>query len=307
VHTDPLPFDHIPDPETPDNRTGTADLAVPLPDRAGTPFDAIRRRDGDGAEYWSARDLMPLLGYQSWQKFELAVDRATIAAKSTGADTSRHFTGTNKVIKGGRWGEQTVSDVHLSRYGCYLVAMNGDPRKPQIAAAQTYFAVRTHEAETATAASGPQLTRLELIHLACQAELERLAAEQRAITAEAANAELIPKAQAHDAYLAAPNNGRLVREVAQLLGYTERALRQFLIDQRMIYPRYAPCTTTQYDAYASLAHHFKPVETVVNHQWGPCSHFTLYVLPSGTELIRRRAHRTHPGTCTGPGPSQRSL
>jgi DNA-damage-inducible protein D len=263
---------------------------APTTSTAESPFDSIRRYTDDGAEYWSARELMPLLGYETWEGFKEVLGRATTAAHTTTTQVTDHFRHASKVIEGGRWGQQTVTDHHMTRYGCYLVAMNGDPsRKPEIAAAQTYFAVRTREAETAAPATRPQMTRLQLIDLAREAELERLAAEERAAVAEATVAELTPKAEAHDAYLAAPNAGRLVREVAHLLGWKERALRQFLIDERLIYTRYTPCVSTQYDPYAQHAHHFKAVETVITHQWGHCSHFTLYVLPSGIELIRRRA------------------
>lgn len=109
-----------------------------------SPFDAIRQTREDGTEYWSARDLMQAMNYTQWRKFEGAIDRARSSAGSHG---SHHFAGADKVIPGGRWGNQTVSDVELTRYGAYLVVMNGDPRKPEIAAAQSYFAVKTREAE----------------------------------------------------------------------------------------------------------------------------------------------------------------
>lgn len=115
-------------------------------DSTSSPFDAIRFV-GEEGEWWSARDLMSLLGYDSWRRFEDTVERARAACTNSGQDEPDHFADTVKVIRAGRWGEQNVSDVRLTRYACYLLAQNGDPRKPEIARAQTYFAVKTREAE----------------------------------------------------------------------------------------------------------------------------------------------------------------
>ncbi len=119
---------------------------------SASPFDAIKRVRPDGSEYWYAREVMPLLGYTKWQAFQEAIERATTACQKANHSLSDHFTGTRKVIPGGRWGHQSVKDYVLSRYACYLVAMNGDPCKPEIAAAQTYFAIRTRQAEQAAEA-----------------------------------------------------------------------------------------------------------------------------------------------------------
>jgi DNA-damage-inducible protein D len=107
-----------------------------------SPFDAIRRTDEAG-EYWSARELMPLLGYGAdWRNFDAAVHRARTAAANTGADVTGLFVAVTE-NSGGR----PRLDYRLGRYACYLVAMNGDPRKGEIAKAQRYFAVKTREAE----------------------------------------------------------------------------------------------------------------------------------------------------------------
>jgi DNA-damage-inducible protein D len=143
----------IPDP-------GRASKAVEiLTSGSTTPFDAIRRDTLEGREYWSARDLMPLLGYERWERFADAIDRAKVSAHNSGYDVAQNFPAAAKV-SGTRGPAQ--ADYHLSRYACYLVALNGDPRKPEIAAAQTYFVIKTREAETQRA---PQ-TREERLALA---------------------------------------------------------------------------------------------------------------------------------------------
>ncbi|AWN24036.1 hypothetical protein DKM44_12985 [Deinococcus irradiatisoli] len=93
---------------------------------------------------------MPILGYDTWRRFAESVERASIACKNSGHDPEDHFVGVGKVITGGKGAQQTVEDYRLSRYACYLTAMNGDPRKPEIALAQTYFAIKTREAELGT-------------------------------------------------------------------------------------------------------------------------------------------------------------
>src|SRR5271167_3378122 len=98
--------------------------------RPGSPFDAIRRLTPEGQEYWSARDLMPLLGYERWERFADAIDRAKDTAHNSGHDVAQNFPNAAKV-SGQRGPAQ--ADYHLSRYACYLVALNGDSRKPEVA------------------------------------------------------------------------------------------------------------------------------------------------------------------------------
>src|SRR5689334_7508760 len=93
-----------------------------------SPFDRIRQIE-DGQEYWSARDLQKLMGYVEWRKFEDAIERAIIACKNSGFEPESNFGLAAKVIKKGRYGSYTVDDYRLTRYACYLVAMNSDPRK----------------------------------------------------------------------------------------------------------------------------------------------------------------------------------
>ncbi len=111
-------------------------------------FDSIKQVNPYGEDYWSARDLMPLLGYgKRWQNFEEVIKKAMIACTETGNIIERHFTDASKSSPMPHGGERPMKDYYLSRFACYLVAQNGDPRKPEIAAAQVYFAVSTRAYE----------------------------------------------------------------------------------------------------------------------------------------------------------------
>lgn len=121
-----------------------------------SPFDSIRHEDTDG-EFWLARELMPLLGYTRWNEFEDVIDRAKAACQNTGNSILQHFSGSTLKTKG-----RPQQEYRLSRYACYLTAQNGDPRKPEVAAAQSYFAVKTREAETVIPAQSDRIRELEL-------------------------------------------------------------------------------------------------------------------------------------------------
>lgn len=101
----------------------------------------------NGVEFWMARDLQPLLAYDAWENFEKVVLKAQSACESAGVRTNNHFLGAKKMVAIGSGAERKVSDYFLSRYACYLMAMNGEPSKPEVAHAQTYFAVKTRERE----------------------------------------------------------------------------------------------------------------------------------------------------------------
>lgn len=115
--------------------------------RDTSPFEAIRRTNDQGAEYWSARELMAVLDYRTWLKFKPVIKKAEEACENSGYAVSDHMSRVEQMITIGKGAQRKVEDVHLSRYACYLVVQNADPDKPIVALGQTYFAVRTREAE----------------------------------------------------------------------------------------------------------------------------------------------------------------
>ncbi|MBK4144646.1 hypothetical protein GWO57_08355 [Corynebacterium macginleyi] len=194
---------------------------VPVDRNSTSPFDAIKNTNPDGREYWSARDLMPMLGYgDKWQNFAQAIERAKLAAEVQGHDVNSLFTGVSK-----KSGGRPQKDYELARFACYLVAMNGDPRKPEIAAAMFYFAIKTREAEVRPAT--PELPKdyaSALRELASAVETKEIAerqereqrelAEKRARAIEA-QAPAVAKAQAHSGVTEWKGKQNFAREVQQ--------------------------------------------------------------------------------------------
>src|SRR3989338_2188537 len=101
----------------------------------------------NGVEYWMARDLQRLLDYDEWRNFLKVIDKAKLACSNSGQNISDHFVDVNKTIPMPKGAEKDIQDVMLTRYACYLIAQNGDPRKDQIAFAQSYFAIQTRKQE----------------------------------------------------------------------------------------------------------------------------------------------------------------
>jgi len=124
-------------------------------------FEELKQTNQFGAEYWSARDLQPMLGYTQWRRFEDAIKRAITSCQQSGNDPGHHFAGAGKPIVGGKGAVQQVVDYHLSRFACYLIAQNGDPRKPEIANAQKYFAIQTRRQEVSDILAA-DMERLEM-------------------------------------------------------------------------------------------------------------------------------------------------
>ena len=110
-------------------------------------FENIKHIDEEGNEYWSARELMEALQYKKWEKFNNVIETAQIACKKSYNSIEYHFPQVGKMIKIGKNAERKILDYHLSRYACYLIMQNADPRKEVVALGQTYFAIQTRRQE----------------------------------------------------------------------------------------------------------------------------------------------------------------
>lgn len=163
----------------------TASQLVLAGDDGQSLFDTVRSVRKDGSEFWSARDLCRVMRYDQWRNFAAAVDRGRVSiCNQQGEDAGEHhIAGASKLIDTGKGAKRAVDDYHLTRFGAYMVVMNGDPRKPEIAAAQAYFATKTREAETA--APGVDLASVSRRELA----LMIIDAEDRADRESAARVE----------------------------------------------------------------------------------------------------------------------
>ena len=136
-------------------------------------FESLKHINEDGVEYWSARELYPYLGYSRWQRFEEAIERAKESCKSASQHVEEHFTDAGKTLSMPKGGTKVIVDVYLTRYACYLVAQNGDPRKTEIAQAQTYFAIQTRYAEIQQMEAYQALTTEESKRLFLREELRK--------------------------------------------------------------------------------------------------------------------------------------
>lgn len=262
-------------------------------EQSPTPFDVYRQEREDGSEFWSARDLMGLMGYSQWVTFENPLKRAMKAAENQNMQVEANFYRTLKV---GTAGKMKQTDYELSRFAAYLVAMNGDPNKPEVASAQAYFAARTRQAETQQPA---QLTDEELLSRAlmvANSKMERLEAEKaeavelseaamaRAHVAEAEADEARPKAEAFDSFMRTDGT-YYMGAVAKMLGMGQNELFRRLRKERVLIPSGHLYNTPyrQYERYFLVRPH-----KYVNADGREFLKHTTYVKPSGVEFIRRR-------------------
>lgn len=108
-------------------------------------LDGVRHENG--AEYWYARELYPLLGYSKWENFLPVIEKAKQACKNSGGDTEDHFLYIQKMVETGSGASREIEDIKLSRFASYMITLNGDPRKQEIAVAQAYFVTQTRKFE----------------------------------------------------------------------------------------------------------------------------------------------------------------
>jgi DNA-damage-inducible protein D len=109
-------------------------------------FEQYVHTDED-MEYWLARELQELLGYKKWEIFSKVIEKAIVACENSGQSKDDHFLGVSKMVEMPKGGTKPIDDIMLTRYACYLIAQNGDPRKEQIAFAQSEFALQTRKQE----------------------------------------------------------------------------------------------------------------------------------------------------------------
>lgn len=230
-------------------------------------FDALRRVREDGSAYWTGRDLNRVTGYASWQKFEIAVKRATAAIANMQMDVTSHVNRIASLVERPQGGSVQQGDYELSRYAAYLVMINGDPRKPEIAKAQTYFAVKTREAELAPTAPVALPGRRELAQMVLEAE-DR--ADREAIARARVEYELEqqqPLVDYHQRFVAEHQDIVTIDNFASQFGTTGPKVRELMKDKgvavrRVVAQRWSKSQDRMVDDYE-----WRPRQGVLSSEW----------------------------------------
>ncbi|UUE23847.1 phage antirepressor KilAC domain-containing protein [Rhodococcus qingshengii] len=224
--------------------------------------DRIRTSEENGEPWFVAQDILEILD----------LNRSSLAS----LDDEEKGVHTMDTL-GGR---QKVATINES--GLYSLILRS--RKPEAKAFKRWITGtvlptirKTGAYSTAPALTGPALMAAALIE-----------AQSTLAAKDAVIAELEPKAELAENYLTASVGSRLVGEAAKILGMKEKQLRAFLLAEKLIFVKHATCGNVLYDHYSDFAPHFEARETVVNHTWGSCNHYTLRITPRGIDLIRKR-------------------
>lgn len=259
----------------------------------GSPFDTIRQIDQDGNEFWSARDLMPIMGYSKWQDFKNAIERAKASTENTGQNTDGAFAQVSQLISAGNLGMKERIDYHLTRFACYVTFMNGDPRKPEVSAAQSYFAVQTRKAEVQEQRLALPQNYGEALraladeydqHQVTKAERDQ-AVEDRDTAKELAQALATPAAAWDN--IANADGLIYVNDAAKMLKVGPNKLREVL-RSRMVLQRAPWCKNRPYQTYIDRGLFSEKIEHVPNVYGNIKINTVTFVTPKGMEWLVKK-------------------